>query len=150
MKTLHHSLLLLSLSLILGLLVVPAYVVAPILFQELESHQAGEIAGEIFHLANPIVLILSLVICIEWWRMQAGVLLWSVLFLLMFSVGMNAFAIAPLLQDIKAQAGPINLLDEDDVMRSQFFLVHGCGAVMHLIASLCALLMVMRPAKHAK
>lgn len=148
MKQLHRSLLLLSLSLILGLLIVPAYVVAPILFQQLDSHQAGLIAGSIFHLANPIILILCFVIAIEWRGMQASMFLWGSLGVLAFSIGMNEFMISPVLQDLKAQAGPINLLDDDDPLRSKFFLVHGCSSVFHLIASLCALFMVVRPAKN--
>ncbi|MDQ6962719.1 MAG: DUF4149 domain-containing protein [Mariprofundaceae bacterium] len=149
MKQLHHGLLLLSLSLLLGLLIVPAYVVAPILFQELDSHQAGIIAGKIFHLANPIILILCFLIFIEWRRMQASIFLWASLCLLAFCIGMNEFMISPVLQDIKAQAGPINLLNDDDPMRSKFFLIHGCSAVLHLIASLCGLFIATRPAKDA-
>jgi len=148
MKQLHRSLLNLSISLILGLLIVPAYVVAPILFQNLDRHLAGEIAGHIFHLSNIIVLILAFIILIEWRRMHVSLLLWIFVLLLIFCIGMNEFAIAPVLQGIKIEAGPINLLDKDDPLRSQFFLIHGCSAVLHLIASLCAFFIVIRPAKH--
>jgi len=61
----------LCLGLMLGLLVVPGYVVAPVLFANAGSASlAGTLAGDVFHMANTSILFLVATVVVFWFRMQ--------------------------------------------------------------------------------
>ena len=96
-KPIHFSGLRLSLALMLGLLVVPAYVVAPILFAELESLQAGLIAGKIFHVSNIAVLILAVAAMVFAFRIQVQKSTWYLLGFLVLMVAINAFGVSAMM-----------------------------------------------------
>lgn len=138
----------LCLGLILGLLVVPGYVVAPVLFAKASSASlAGSLAGDVFHMANTSILFLAAAVLVFWYRMQKtgaviGLLRWLSLCVVVLMVVGNEFGVSPIIADLKAAAGPIDELANDDPQRALFGLWHGVSAVFHLIASLAAALLL--------
>ncbi|MDX8398000.1 MAG: DUF4149 domain-containing protein [Mariprofundaceae bacterium] len=134
----------LCLALILGLMVVSAYVVAPVLFTKAISHaEAGMLAGSIFHLVNVAALFLGVAVLAFWLRMPAvGRLNWSCLALFLVVVALNEFALSPMMQALKESAGPMAALAADDPQRTQFAMYHGIAALGHLISTVCAALLV--------
>lgn len=130
----------LCLALMLGLLVVPGYVVTPVLFAKAGSHAlAGSLAGDIFHLANLGLLFLVVAVMLFWSRMgKAGVaighLRWALLLVVVVLIAVNEFGITPVIVDLKAQMGPIDLVAKDDPVRKLFGIWHGVSAVIHLMA----------------
>jgi len=150
----------LCLGLILGLLVVPGYVVAPVLFAKAGSASlAGSLAGDVFHMANTTILFLVAAVLVFWFRMQKtgaviGQIRWLSLIVVVLMVVGNEFGVSPVIADLKAQAGPIDALAKDDPQRALFGLWHGLSAVFHLIASLAAALLLasgaMRPSQGTK
>jgi len=134
----------LLLALMLGLIVVSGYVVAPLLFAKAATHaEAGRLAGELFHLVNIGVLILSAAVASFWMRIKnLGRLNWSLLIGLAVLLAMNEFVISPQLAEIKVQAGPIDQLAADDPQRAEFGMLHGVSAMLHLLAAISAALLV--------
>lgn len=134
----------LLLALILGLLVVSGYVVAPILFAKAGSaHEAGRLAGEIFHTVNIALLIMAAAVGSFWIRMRSiSRLNWGALVALLLLVAVNEFAVSPILAELKAAAGAIDKLPADDPQRTAFGMWHGVSAVIHLLASGAAALLV--------
>ena len=133
----------LTLAMMLALLLVPGYVVAPVLFAKLDSHIAGMVAGSIFHIANIGVLILAAALSSFWLRSGAvGRLNWGLLLVMIALVCANAFAIAPVMQDLKDAAGAIDALAKDDPQRVQFGILHGISEIVHLLSSLMAVVLV--------
>ncbi len=128
----------------LGLLVVPAYVVAPILFAELESMQAGAIAGKIFHISSIAVLIFAVAAAVFAYRIRAQKMTWYLLGFVALMVATNAFAVSAMMAAIKAEAGDISALPKDDPMHLAFAFWHGIGSVMQLISSLFLIVLVMK------
>ena len=143
-KNIHFSGLKLSLALILGLLVVPAYVVAPMLFAELESDQAGLIAGKVFYTSNLAILILAVAAALFCQRIQVKKSIWYLLGLVAFMVAINAFGVTSMMGMIKAEAGDITALDKDDPLRWAFAFWHGMGSMIHLITTVLVVVLVMR------
>lgn len=150
----------LCLGLILGLLVVPGYVVAPVLFAKAGSASlAGALAGDVFHMANMSILFLVAAVLVFWFRMHKngsviGQVRWLSLIVVVLMVVGNEFGVSPVIADLKAQAGPIDQLAKDDPQRVLFGLWHGFSAVFHLIASLAAALLLasgaVRPSQSIK
>lgn len=141
----------LCISLCFALLLVPAYVVAPILFAKAPSYEmAGMLAGHIFYSAGISVLVLSLAIAIFFWRQQQdgkvlGWKIWAVLGVMVGSVAANVFGVGPVIMDIKAQAlQGISNLAADDPLRMRFGAWHGVSSGIHLLSTIAsALLLVM-------
>jgi len=145
----------LCLALMLALLVIPGYIVAPVLFSSLPNQaMAGEVAGKIFHISLISLIFLAFSIALFWRRMQTewtiGRKRWLMLSVLVILVAMNAFILAPVMADLKAQMGPIDLVAKDDPQRQLFGLWHGISAVVHLLSSILALLLVAFGAAGAK
>ncbi len=132
------------LALMLGLIVVSGYVVAPLLFSKAATAaEAGRLAGELFHLVNIGVLILSAAVASFWMRIKnLGRLNWSLLIGLVVLLSVNEFVISPQLAEIKAQAGAIDQLAADDPLKRVFGMLHGVSATLHLLASIAAALLV--------
>ena len=133
------------LALMLGLLLVPGYVVTPVLFARAGSSQmAGMLAGQLFHIANSGLLLLAAAIAFFWFRMaragkRIGKLQWSLLLAVVFMVAVNEFAVASMLADLKQQmGGVIDRLSEDDPLRELFRIWHGAASLLHFLAMLCA------------
>jgi len=138
----------LCLALMLGLLAVSGYVVAPVLFARAGSHAlAGMLAGQIFHIANIGIVFLAASVTVFWLRMarsgmKIGRLRWLLLLAVAVLVAINEFGITPVIVDLKAQMGPIDQVPHDDPVRKLFGMWHGVSAVLHLLATLLAVVLV--------
>ena len=137
----------LALALVLALLVVPGYIVAPVLFANLDSAaQAGHLAGSIFHVANRGILLLLVALALFWRgpsssEQSAGRWRWIMLGALLLLCGLNEFVLSPHMQALKDAMGPIDALPEGDPQRVAFGMWHGISAVIHLAASLLAVVL---------
>jgi len=133
----------LSLALVLALLVVPGYVVVPVLFASLDSHAlAGHLAGNIFHISNRGILLLLLAVAVFWWKRGVGRWRWIILAVVACLVGLNEFLLSPVLETLKSAIGSIDALSADDPKRIEFGIWHGVSVVLHLLASLAAAVLV--------
>jgi len=138
----------LCLALMLGLLVVPGYVVAPVLFAKAGSISlAGSLAGSVFHLANMGFLFLAAAVSVFWLRMQksgvsAGKLRWSLLLLVILFIAGNEYGVSPVIADLKTQIGSMDQLASDDPQRKLFGIWHGVSALLHLFSSLATVVLV--------
>jgi len=139
----------LCLAMILALLIVPGYVVAPVLFAKAESvAQAGMLAGHIFHLANVAILLFAIALAFFWKRIGSSPSTkstrwrWLLLALVVGMVAINEFALAPVMADLKQQMGPVDEVPRDDPLRKLFGMWHGISALLHMLASLAALVLV--------
>jgi Domain of unknown function (DUF4149) len=129
----------LCLALVLALLVVPGYVVAPVLFAKLPTlAQAGQIAGVIFHIANRAILLLLIAVALFWRGHNTGRWRWVMLGVLLLLCGINEFVLAPHMQSIKDAMGPIDALPKTDPQRTEFGMWHGISELLHMAASLMA------------
>jgi len=144
------------LALILGLLLVPGYVVTPILFDTAGgSELAGSLAGQMFHVANFGLLLLAAAVAFFWFRMASagshiGKLRWYLLLAVALAVAVNEFALASILADLKQQMGVITLVPEDDSRRQMFRIWHGASSILHLLTTLCAGLLVALGAQSSR
>jgi len=133
----------LSLALVLALLVVPGYVLAPVLFANLDSHaQAGHLAGIVFHIANRGILILLLAVATFWWKREAGRWRWIMLAAVACLAGANEFLLSPVMENLKLAMGPVDALPPGDPRRIEFGMWHGASAVLHLLAVLTSAFLV--------
>lgn len=135
----------LMLALMFGLLVVSGYVVAPILFAKAgSSHEAGRLAGEIFHVVNNGVIIMAVAVAAFWFRMKSVTKLnWGMLLVLGSLVAINEYGVFPMIAELKLAAGPIDALADDDPLRQTFGMWHGVSAVIHLLASIVAAILLL-------
>ncbi len=143
-KPIHYAGLRLSFALMMGLLIVPAYVVAPILFAQLESMQAGLVAGKIFHVSNIAILILAVAAAWFCFRIKTSKTTWYLLGAVVLMVAINAFGVTVMMTAIKSEAGDISALDKDDTLRLAFAFWHGIGSIMQLISALFMVVLVMK------
>ena len=134
----------------LGLLVVPAYVVAPVLFKMLDSVTAGLIAGKIFHVANLAILLLAVAAAVFCRRIRVAKPTWYLLGMVALLVAINAFGVTSMMSLLKAEAGDIAALDKSDPLRLAFAFWHGIGSVMQLLSSLLVAMLVMKSQKPVK
>lgn len=138
----------LTLALMLGLLVVPGFVVAPVLFDKAGSVAlAGALAGQVFHVANLGLMLLSAAVIVFWLRMrsagmQIGRLRWGLLALLVLLVVTNEYTISPILAELKVQIASLDVVAEEHPLRKQFGMWHGVSATVHLVAAIAAAAMV--------
>jgi len=133
----------LSLALVLALLVVPGYVVVPVLFASLDSRAlAGHLAGNIFHIANRGILLLLLAVTVFWWKRGVGRWRWIMLAVVVCLVGLNEFVLAPVMETLKSAMGSIDVLPVGDPKRAEFGIWHGVTSILHLLAALTAAVLV--------
>jgi hypothetical protein len=135
----------LCLALILGLLVVSGYVVAPVLFAQAGSTaEAGRLAGEVFHLVNLGALLIAIAVGSFWIRVkETARFSWVLLISLLILVGVNEYGISPVIVALKETAGPIDALATDDPKRIEFGIWHRMSAIFHLLATVVAASLVM-------
>jgi len=133
------------LALMFGLLVVSGYVVAPILFAKMgSSHEAGRLAGEIFHVVNSGVVFIAIAVAAFWFRMKSiSKFNWGLLLVLASLAAINEYGISPMITELKLAAGPIDQLADDDPLRKAFGMWHGVSAVIHLLASIAAAILLL-------
>ena len=135
----------LMLALMLGLLVVSGYVVAPILFAKAGStSEAGRLAGEIFHVVNLGVIFMAVAVAAFWLRMRPiSRMKWGLLLVLGSLVALNEYGISPIIHELKLAIGPIDQLADNDPHRAEFGMWHGVSAVIHLLASITATMLLL-------
>ncbi len=128
------------LALMFGLLVVSGYIVAPILFAKVgSSHEAGRLAGEIFHVVNLGVIFIAVAVAAFWMRMKSiSKFDWGLLLVAGTLAGINEYGVSPMIHELKLAAGPIDQLADDDPVKTRFGMWHGVSAVIHLLTSLTA------------
>jgi len=132
----------LSLALILALLVVPGFMVAPVLFGNLDSRAlAGHLAGIMFHLSNRGILMLLLALVFFWWKRNAGKWRWILLSAVACLVGLNEWVMSPHMEYLKSIMGSIDALPQGDPHRAEFGMWHGVSEVLHLLATLAAVVL---------
>jgi len=133
----------LSLALVLALLVIPGYVVIPVLFANLDSHAlAGHLAGNIFHIANRGILLLLLAVTAFWWKRGVGRWRWIMLAVVACLVGVNEFLLSPVMEGLKSAMGSIDALPTGDPKRIEFGIWHGASFILHVLSSLAAAVLV--------
>ncbi len=126
-------------AMIAGLLWVPGFMIAPILFAYADNAQtAGFLAGMVFSWANSILILLSIALLLLCWLSQAAKSFLLLAGLLLLAIVLNEFAVSPILQDLKTAMGPIDAVPMDHPLRQRFGLWHGVSASLHLFASLLA------------
>ncbi|MDQ6964988.1 MAG: DUF4149 domain-containing protein [Mariprofundales bacterium] len=137
------------LALMLGLLVVSGYVVAPQLFAHSSSRMvAGALAGHVFQLANSALLLLALACATFWMRLRSsavviGRLRWSLLGAVALLVAINQWGVSPQMEALKElMPQGYDALSATDPLRHRFATLHGISAVIHLIASLLTVTLV--------
>jgi len=135
----------LMLALMFGLLVVSGYVVAPVLFAKVgSSHEAGRLAGEIFHVVNNGVIFIAIAVAAFWFRMKSVTKFnWGVLLVLASLVAINEYGVSPIIHELKLAIGPIDQLADGDPHRAEFGMWHGVSAVIHLLSSIVAALLLL-------
>jgi len=127
----------------LGLLVVPGFVVAPTLFSIAASRSmAGHLAGEIFHVSNLAILILVLVLAGFWVNRKVSGWIWCLLVTVAALVAINEFGIARQIAELKLKMGPIDLVPKEDPLHRSFALWHGISAIIHLVSVVAAAILV--------
>lgn len=133
----------LCLAMMLGLLVVPGYMVTSVLFARAESSAvAGMLAGHVFHVANIGLLLLGLAVAAFWLRMDGvGRLRWLLLVAITLLVAANEFAMGPKIESITLELGAVAELAEEDPQRQMFRIWHGAASLLHLLATCCAVLL---------
>jgi len=138
------------LALMLGLLIVPGYVVVPILFAHAGSHAlAGMLAGHIFHAANLGILALALGVAAMWlWSGHGCRMLWGLLLAVVFLVALNEFWVAGVIGDLKNAMGSVEATPPDDPLRQRFGIWHGVSSLMHLFSSLLTLGLLVCSGNH--
>ena len=143
----------LCLAMMLGLLIVPGYVLTSVLFAKAEnSAVAGMLAGHVFHVANIGLLLLAAAVASFWLRMQQiGKLRWLLLAAIILMVAVNEFAMAPKIEALRSQVGVVAELAEDDPRRQTFRIWHGAASLLHMLSSLCAVLLTaLGPSRSCK
>lgn len=143
----------LCLAMMLGLLVVPGYMVTSVLFAKAESSAvAGMLAGHVFHVANIGLLLMAVAVAFFWLRMERiGKLRWTLLVAIALLVAINEFVMGPNIEAITARIGAVADMARDDPQRQTFRIWHGAASVLHLLASLCAVLLTaLGPSRPSK
>ncbi|MDX8411842.1 MAG: DUF4149 domain-containing protein [Mariprofundaceae bacterium] len=138
------------LALMPGLLIVPGYIVVPILFTHAGSHAlAGELAGHIFHVTNLLILALALLVAGLWrWSGYGCRMLWGLLLAIALLVALNEFWIAGVIVDLKTAMGSVQATPADDPLRKSFGMWHGISSLMHLVSSLLTLGLIASYGSH--
>ena len=135
------------LAMMLGLLLVPGYVVTSVLFAKAGSSAvAGMLAGHLFHVANMGLLLLAAAVAVFWLRLagegkRIGRLRWLLLATIALLVALNEFVLAVRIEALTAQVGAVAELAVDDPVRQTFRIWHGAASLLHLLATLAAALL---------
>lgn len=130
------------LTLWVGGMWVAGYVVAPLLFQELDKKTAGEIGGHLFFIMSYIglfcggLLVLSGVYrkgmnALKQWRVP------TIIFMLVIIV-IGEFVLAPMMAELKAQG----LVEGSEIVQ-KFGILHGIASVLFLVNSIAGLVLII-------
>lgn len=144
-----HQILAVLLGVWLGFYLAAGYVVAPILFRHLERMTAGNIAGELFTLANYSGLALWAVVWVYLYRSGGHILgFWSkhrrfspyAAALVWWLLAANQWLVTPVIVALKTHAAP-NWLWR--LTGGSFAAWHGVSSVLYLMTGITALLLAV-------
>ena len=130
------------LTLWVGGLWIGGYVVAPILFTNIDARQeAGRLAGEVFQTVNMIGLIVGSLLLLsiftrtgrDWFRDSRAIIVVVMLVLVGIAVGV----LQPMMQELKLSG-----LVPGSEQAAQFGRLHGVSSILHLLSSLLGLWLV--------
>lgn len=146
MRRFSEGLYFVVLTLWVGGLWAIGYLVAPVLFANLESRQlAGMLAGKLFALIGWIGLGSAanlFVFLLLRWRGQLfkRAVFWMALLMALMSAA-SLFGIQPLMEQLKADALPREVMES--VLRDRFATWHGISSILYLVQSMLGLWLVV-------
>ena len=136
-----------------GLLAV-GYLVAPILFAQLEDRAlAGQLAGAMFAAIAWVGIacatyLTGYVLALRGWRAFRSVVFWLVMVMLLLTLA-GHFGIQPILAELKADALPKKVMES--ALRDRFATWHGVSSGLYLVQSLLGIaLAVLQGRIHAR
>lgn len=134
------------LTLWVGGMWITGYVVAPLLFQELDRKTAGEIAGNLFTIMSYIGLFCGgLLLVSGFYRTGAKALKqWrapTIIFMLVMIL-IGQFVLTPMMAELKLQG----LVEGTEAMQ-KFGMLHGVASVIFLINSILGLVLIINDNK---
>jgi hypothetical protein len=119
------------------------YIVVPVLFQQLPSHQmAGNVAGQLFIFLSWLGLIFALLLAVTYFFIDQAKWRYAVLLLITVFISINLFFLTPEIAALREMAG--SALREGTELHSRFALLHGIASGLYLLVSLLGLLLVIR------
>lgn len=120
------------LALWVGALWTVGFMVAPVLFAELDRHTAGSIAGILFHYLNVAGLLIGGFLLVRnRWAARSATAPALLLVLMLLSILINEFGFAPEIAALR-EAG----FAEGSEAAQRFGLLHGAASVLYLINAL--------------
>lgn len=146
MRRFSEGLYFVVLTLWVGGLWAIGYLVAPVLFANLESRQlAGILAGKLFALIGWIGLgsaaYLFVFLLLRWrGQLLKRAVFWLVLMMALMSAA-SLFGIQPLMEQLKADALPREVMES--VLRDRFATWHGISSILYLVQSMLGLWLVV-------
>ncbi|MCX7672211.1 MAG: DUF4149 domain-containing protein [Thiobacillaceae bacterium] len=147
MKRLSDLLAVWAAALWVGGLFAIGYLAAPVLFYQLQDRVlAGALAGRMFTLIAYTGMVCGAYLLLHrLLRFGAGsfkqLFFWLVLVMLLLSLGQR-FGIQPVMEGLKAQAWPQDVMDS--LFRDRFQTWHGISSAVYLIQSLLGLALLAR------
>lgn len=136
-----------AVALWVGGLFAIGYLAAPVLFYQLEDRAlAGMLAGRMFSLIAYLGMACGAYLLLHrLFRYGSGslkqVFFWVALVMLLLTLGQR-FGIQPIMEGLKAQALPQDVMDS--LFRSRFQTWHGISSAVYLIQSLLGLVLVAK------
>lgn len=147
MKRLPDLLAAWAVALWVGGLYAIGYLAAPVLFYQLEDKAlAGMLAGRMFSLIAYVGMACATYLLLHRLIRYGGASLkqaffWLTLLMLILTIGQR-FGIQPIMEGLKAQALPADVMDS--LFRSRFETWHGVSSAVYLIESLLGLVLVAK------
>ncbi len=131
------------LTLWIGGLWTVGYLVAPVLFHQLQNPQlAGTIAGELFTLMSWFGLASALILVVIYSFLDREKWRFLVILFIAILIAANLFYLSPEIVELRHLAG--GAIEKGTGIHSRFAMLHGIASGMYLLVSLLGLLLVIR------
>lgn len=131
------------LTLWIGGLWAVGYLVAPVLFHQLQNPQvAGIVAGELFTLMSWIGLASALILVVIYSFIDREKWRFIVILFISALVAINLFYLSPEIIELRGLAG--GAFEKGTEIHNRFALLHGIASGVYLLVSLLGLLLVIR------
>jgi len=136
------------LTLWIGGLWTVGYLVAPVLFDQLQNPaQAGQIAGTLFTFMSWFGLASVLVLSVIYSFLDRAKWRFLVLLLIAVFVAISLFYLTPEIAGLRDMAG--GAIEKGTEIHKRFALLHGIASGLYLLVSLLGLLLVIRQPERA-
>jgi len=136
----------LVLTLWVGGMWMAGFVIAPLLFSELDRHTAGMVGGKMFAVISYIGLVCGSMLLVSAFYNEGKSALrqWRgrILVIMLVIVCIMEFVFAPMMADLKSQG----LVEGSEIMK-RFGQLHGIASAFYLINSLLGLILVIQSTK---